>query len=230
MDKDKIKQYKREHYLANKEKYHEDNKKYREENKDKIRESKKQYNINNKEKIKERQKRYYLNNQDKIKSYRFNNKEKISSENKEYCRANRDKINAQIRLRKKTNPKPMLLNNRLKNNLRRRIVHVIRGNNKSAVTMKLIGCDIDFLKTHLSSKFTTGMTWENYGLYGWHIDHIKPCASFDLSNPIEQTACFHYTNLQPLWATKEIALSYGEGLDYVGNLEKGSLNFSSASR
>jgi hypothetical protein len=52
---------------------------------------------------------------------------------------------------------------------------------------------------HLESKFTEGMSWSNYGYKGWHVDHIKPCASFDLSDPEEQKKCFHYTNLQPLW-------------------------------
>jgi hypothetical protein len=46
------------------------------------------------------------------------------------------------------------------------------------------------------------MNWDNYGFYGWHIDHIRPCASFDLSKPSEQRKCFNYTNLQPLWATE----------------------------
>jgi len=62
------------------------------------------------------------------------------------------------------------------------------------------------------------MTWENQGLYGWHFDHIKP---FDLKDPVQQYLCFHYTNYQPLWATTAIAMSYGEGPEYVGNIEKG---------
>ena len=41
------------------------------------------------------------------------------------------------------------------------------------------------------------MTWENYG--EWEVDHILPCASFDLEQPEAQRQCFHYTNLQPLW-------------------------------
>jgi hypothetical protein len=44
------------------------------------------------------------------------------------------------------------------------------------------------------------MSWDNYGYEGWHIDHIKPIAKFDLSDPIQRAQCFHYSNLQPLWA------------------------------
>lgn len=51
------------------------------------------------------------------------------------------------------------------------------------------------------------MSWENYGIRGWHIDHIKPCASFDLSIIEEQKECFHYTNLQPLWWHENLAKS-----------------------
>ena len=61
--------------------------------------------------------------------------------------------------------------------------------------------DIEELKIYLAQKFQTGMNWNNHG-YGedkWHIDHIRPCASFDLSKPEEQAICFHYSNLQPLW-------------------------------
>jgi hypothetical protein len=57
----------------------------------------------------------------------------------------------------------------------------------------------DFLKKHLEQQFKEGMTWENYGTMGWHIDHINPCSSFDLTLQEERKKCFHYTNLQPLW-------------------------------
>ena len=66
--------------------------------------------------------------------------------------------------------------------------------------MALLGCSAEQLRTHLEEKFTDGMSWDNYGYRGWHIDHIRPCASFDLTDPQQQLECFHYTNLQPLWA------------------------------
>ncbi len=87
-------------------------------------------------------------------------------------------------------------------NLRSRLIHAIKNNSKAQKTIDLIGCSIQELKIYLSNMFIEGMSWENYG--EWHIDHIKPCASFDLSKEAEQKICFHYTNLQPLWAKDNI--------------------------
>ncbi len=63
-----------------------------------------------------------------------------------------------------------------------------------------MGCSISYYKDYLESKFQEGMTWKNYGVNGWHIDHIIPCSAFDLTDPEEVKKCFHYTNTQPLWA------------------------------
>ena len=71
------------------------------------------------------------------------------------------------------------------------------------------------LKIYLESLFQEGMTWDNYNFYGWHIDHIIPIASFDLSDPEQQKKCFHYTNLQPLWASDN--LQKGVKLDWKKN-------------
>ena len=81
------------------------------------------------------------------------------------------------------------------------------GTSKSAATLELLGCSVEELKKHLENQFIKGMTWNNYGLHGWHIDHIKPCASFDLTKEEEQRKCFHYTNLQPLWAKDNLSKS-----------------------
>ena len=72
-------------------------------------------------------------------------------------------------------------------------------------TMEYIGCSIEDLRTHLENKFSEGMTWENQG--EWHIDHIRPCASFDLDIEEERLACFHFTNLQPLWGPDNLSKS-----------------------
>jgi len=90
------------------------------------------------------------------------------------------------------------LNFKVANNLRRRINNSLKGLVKSKKTFQLLGCNLEQLWIHLEKSFKPGMTKENYGK--WHIDHIRPCASFDLSKPEEQAKCFHYTNLQALWA------------------------------
>lgn len=95
------------------------------------------------------------------------------------------------------------LNYRMRYNLRERIRAAMKrgGNKKIDSTFKLIGCSIQDLRKYLESKFKDGMTWDNYGgTHGWQIDHIVPCASFDLSKEEEQRKCFHFTNVQPLWA------------------------------
>ena len=86
-----------------------------------------------------------------------------------------------------------------KHALKERMRVALKGNAKSGRFVELLGCSIEELRAYLQSKFQDGMTWSNYGQFGWHIDHIKPCSYFDLSQPSQQRECFHYTNLQPLW-------------------------------
>jgi hypothetical protein len=70
------------------------------------------------------------------------------------------------------------------------------GANKTADTLSLIGCSVEEYWAHLEKQFQPGMTRENYGSY-WEIDHIKPCARFDLTDPDQQRVCFHFSNAQP---------------------------------
>jgi hypothetical protein len=118
--------------------------------------------------------------------------------------ANKSKIKAAmaswVKKARKTNPHWRALVN-----LRRRMSFVLAGARKAAHSIELLGCTRDELRAHLELQFTSGMTWNNYG--DWHIDHRLPCASFDLSNPDEQKVCFHYTNLQPLWAKDNLSKS-----------------------
>jgi hypothetical protein len=94
---------------------------------------------------------------------------------------------------------------RVQHNLRTRLRELVQ--NRSVHFSKLTGCAGKELVAHLEAQFLPGMTWDNYGLHGWHIDHIRPCASFDLTDPEQQRECFHYTNLQPLWAEDNIRKS-----------------------
>jgi hypothetical protein len=90
---------------------------------------------------------------------------------------------------------------KIASNLRARVAQALKwsGVKKSAKTFELIGCTVPELRAHLETQFLPGMTWDNWTRDGWHVDHIRPCASFDLTDPEQQRACFHYTNLQPLW-------------------------------
>ena len=77
-------------------------------------------------------------------------------------------------------------------------------------SMKYIGCTRDELRQYIEMQFKPGMSWDNYGRSGrkaWHVDHIIPLASFDLSKEQERHKAFHYTNLQPLWAADNIKKS-----------------------
>ena len=78
-----------------------------------------------------------------------------------------------------------------------------QNSNKNNTTIDLLGCSVSFLKGYFEAKFKDGMTWENHG--EWHIDHIKPCASFNLLDEEQQKKCFHYTNLQPLWGSENLS-------------------------
>ena len=86
--------------------------------------------------------------------------------------------------------------------LRRRLFGLLKGLEKSAPTEILLGCSVPQLRVHISSLFQPGMSWENYG--EWHIDHLRPLSSFDLTDPEQQKQAFHYKNLQPLWAADNL--------------------------
>jgi hypothetical protein len=86
-------------------------------------------------------------------------------------------------------------------NLRSRIKMAIKRGLKHCKSEELLGAEFHIVRNHIASLFKKGMTWKNHGLGRgkWEIDHIKSCESFDLSDPVHQKECFHYSNLQPLW-------------------------------
>lgn len=94
---------------------------------------------------------------------------------------------------------------RLAHNLRHRINKALKGNFKKGSAVRDLGCSIPDFKKYLEAKFHPGMTWENYG--EWHIDHIRPLASFDLSDQIQFLMACNFKNLQPLWAIQNFSKS-----------------------
>lgn len=110
--------------------------------------------------------------------------------------------------RKSNNDNSLKRYHRLKNDpiysltklVRSRFLKAVKSEYKDSSVINLLGCSIEELRDYLESKFQEGMNWQNHGVHGWHIDHIKPCASFDFTDMEQQKKCFHYTNLQPLWA------------------------------
>ena len=86
---------------------------------------------------------------------------------------------------------------RMKTKLRARVWAALKGKNKAASNSEMLGCTVDVLMAYLAAQFKPGMSWDNHG--DWEVDHIRPCASFDLMDPEQQRICFHYSNLQPLW-------------------------------
>jgi len=161
-------------------------------------ECRKKYIILNKKKIAKYKKQYYDENQDKIRKY-F----------KQYCARNQRKRSAQHtkwhREKYRTN-----INYKLACNLRSRQNAALKNNQKTGSAICDLGCSIEEFKRHLEKLFyshpKTGelMTWDNYGLFGWHIDHIKPLSGFDLTARNQFLVACHYTNLQPLWAEENL--------------------------
>lgn len=181
----------------------------------------KQYRLKNKKRLQEQNKEWVLKNKDKKNEYArkwySDNKDKISKSHKESYKKNGYKWKATRRkhyINNKESYKKRNLNNakkriakdpiyRMSNNLRSGLISALKGNKKHKKTLELLGCDIVFFKKYLESKFKKGMTWENYGAV-WHIDHIYPVSKLDLSKEENQRICFHYTNMQPLFAEENI--------------------------
>lgn len=178
---------------------------YREANRERIRETNERCRRNNREKHLATQRRYKEIHRDRLRDVERKWKSK-----------NKSKRNESLKILRQTDS-----NWRIRNNLSSRNRAVVREAfarlNRGERYMKLktlesLGCTIEELKTQFESQFTEGMTWERFMSGEIHIDHIKPCASFDLTKVSEQRKCFHHTNLQPLWAKDN--LRKNDKLDY----------------
>ena len=158
----------------------------------------KEYYLKNAEKFKTLAKEHHFQNAEKIKArrkdYYLENAEKFKTNAKEYRLQNPDKIKANMKKRRQEDP-----NYRLTHNLRTRITQHCNSIKleKNFRTIEALGCTAQEFKEHLEGLFKVGMTWENYGLGGWVVDHIKPISLAKTSD--EVYLLNHYTNLQPMW-------------------------------
>ena len=186
------KKYDKKYYIKNKEKILLRCKKNYIKNKERILKKGREYYQKNKKIINKRKRNYQ-------KLYCSRNKEKILKWAKKARMKRRDKFNKYIRDRLKTD-----INFKLRKTIRARIRLALKNDKKRSKTLKLLGVNnIITAKKHLEKLFKPRMTWKNHGK--WHVDHIRPCSSFDLTKSSEQRKCFHYTNLQPLWASENLA-------------------------
>jgi hypothetical protein len=179
--------------------------KYRKKNLQKMRILDKQQREKHKEKKSISKKKSYQKNRE----HYIKKALKYEEENKEKVRAYRKEYYARSDVRKRYNDRYnyRMINDpifRFKQRMRQRLIEAVKSQNakKSKRTIEYLGCTLAYLMGYIEGQFTQGMNWENYGL--WHIDHIKPIALFDLSKEKEREHCFHYTNLQPLWAKENM--------------------------
>ena len=173
---------------GNREKKREMDRKYQAKNKEKLRVKAKKYYLANKSEIIKKQQKYASVNKEKKKAYDLANKATIRKNHAKWCAKQR-----------KENPAY-----RLHDNITSQLGHVLSTGKGGRRTSEILGYSMDDLKKRLESKFTAGMTWDNYG--EWHIDHIVPVSvhNFKTSDDIDFKKCWALKNLQPLWASENI--------------------------
>jgi len=181
-------------------------KKYRQSEKFKATQKKYQQS----EKRKASQKKYYQSEKYKEyqknyqKKYRLSEKDKAyrNDYNKKYNRTEKAKIARRKRAKYRFTNDPIFKLNRLIRTRMHRYI-MMKSLKKSKRTFEIVGCTPQELRTFIENKFQPGMTWDNHGIYGWHIDHIIPLDSAKSEDEFMKLC--HYTNLQPLWAKDNLS-------------------------
>lgn len=198
-NQESLRERRKQNYQANQETRIEKTRKYRESHQEWSKEYQKRYYEQNKEDILDYHKKYYVENREKVIAYTDKNRKRIN------------RVMA-IRTKHRRQEDPHF---RIACALRKRLHAYLKyyKANKTVPTFELLGCSIEQFVSHLEKRFQPGMTWNNYGKWRrgqpmkWVMDHIRPCASFDLTDPDQQKQCFHYTNIQPLWDLDNIIKS-----------------------
>jgi len=219
--------YNAQYYRKNSEKIMAATKQYATENRESVLKRKKEYNRENAERyskyfaeyraanqeiIRQGQKQWRGENKDKMRQYRIANKDRRSAQYRAWVLNNPEKVKEYYEARKPS--RAVARAKRFSEDLEYRVCCNLRARMraalKSAVALRwsssliLLGCSPQELVDHIASQFKDGMSWANYGYRGWHVDHIRPCASFDLTNERDRRECFNYKNLRPMWGVENI--------------------------
>lgn len=138
----------------------------------------------------------FYKQQSKTRGYESKCKKCVMVKNKNYIKNNKEKAN----LAKNTRARNRYHNDisfRTMTKLRNRFKSTVK-NNRFTNTLELLECDLPTFIKWIQFQFVDGMTWDNYE--EWHYDHCLPVNLFDLTKLEEQQMCFHWSNIQPLWA------------------------------
>jgi len=178
---EKIKFQEKLRRLKNREIINKKQKEYRKIFSNELKVKRDEYRNKNREKLNLSSKKWKSQNQEKVKDWRQKNREYFNNYNKIRCESD------------------ILF--KIKRNIRSRMNKFIK--NKSQNSIDIVGLNINELKKYIESKFKDGMSWENYGKYGWHIDHIIPLSSAKTEDELYNLC--HFENLQPLWAKDNLS-------------------------
>ena len=140
--------------------------------------------------------------------WRNTHKKRSAAITSKWGKANRKTINSRRKSRRDTD-----LNYKIECYVRTRLWVAVQGGLKAGSSIKDCGCPTDTLRERIESLFWPGMTWDNWGPDGWHIDHDIPLSAFDLGNREQFLSANHYTNLSPLWHDDN--LSKSDRLDWT---------------
>lgn len=161
----------------------------------------KEYYLKNSEKIKEKSRKYRVKNKEKLKLY-SRDKDKKREYDRKYKKENRARVNKYLENKKKID-----VQFKLQTILRNRLLRALKTKYKTGSAVRDLGCTIPEFKKYLESLFSPGMTWNNHGVRGWHIDHISPLSKFDLTDRTQFLEAVNYKNLAPLWWDENIRKS-----------------------
>jgi hypothetical protein len=194
------KQYRQDH--------REEKKQYYQDHKEKIkqydnqyyqdhREERKQYHRQYYQDHREENKQYYQDHREEKKQHYQDHKEEKKQYRRQYSQAHKEERRQYDNKKYKTDT-----TFRLRRIISRVISKSIKNNKNGYHWEDLVGYTLDDLKQHLEKQFRDGMSWDNYGYDGWHVDHKKPVSWFNFTSYEDEEfkQCWALENLQPKWA------------------------------